>query len=81
MLANEFIRLPIHMIDRLPPGAPRWGLGHKQAMRDWHKRTIAVMGQPSRFPQRTPGSLSIQRARQVGNACGAHLGQRASPHL
>ena len=25
MLANEFIRLPIHMVDRLPPGTPRWG--------------------------------------------------------
>ena len=50
MLANEFIRLPIHMIDRLPPGAPRWGLGHKQAMRDWHKRTIAVMGPTQQIP-------------------------------
>ena len=27
MLANEFIRLPIHMVDRLPPGTPRWGAG------------------------------------------------------
>ncbi len=50
MLANEFIRLPIHMLDRLPPGTPRWGLGHKQAMRDWHKRTIAVMGPTQQIP-------------------------------
>ncbi len=33
MLANEFIRLPIQMVDRMPQGTPRWGLGHKQAMR------------------------------------------------
>jgi choline dehydrogenase-like flavoprotein len=50
MLANEFIRLPIHMIDRMPPGTPRWGLGHKQGMRDWHKRTIAVMGPTQQIP-------------------------------
>jgi choline dehydrogenase-like flavoprotein len=50
MLANEFIRLPIHMIDRLPPGTPRWGKGHKQAMRDWHKRNIVVMGPTQQIP-------------------------------
>jgi choline dehydrogenase-like flavoprotein len=50
MLANEFIRLPIHMIDRLPPGTPRWGLAHKQAMRDWHKRSIVIMGPTQQIP-------------------------------
>ncbi len=50
MLANEFIRLPIHMIDRLPPGTPRWGLAHKQAMRRWHKRTIVIMGPTQQIP-------------------------------
>ncbi len=50
MLANEFIRLPIHMIDRLPPGTPRWGQGHKQAMREWHRRTIVVMGPTQQIP-------------------------------
>jgi choline dehydrogenase-like flavoprotein len=50
MLANEFIRLPIHMIDRLPPDTPRWGLGHKQAMRDWHKRSIVIMGPTQQIP-------------------------------
>jgi choline dehydrogenase-like flavoprotein len=50
MLANEFIRLPIHMLDRLPPEAPRWGLGHKQAMRDWHKRSIVIMGPTQQIP-------------------------------
>jgi choline dehydrogenase-like flavoprotein len=50
MLANEFIRLPIHMVDRLPPGTPRWGLAHKQAMRAWHKRSIVVMGPTQPIP-------------------------------
>lgn len=50
MLANEFIRLPIHTIDRLPPNTPRWGLGHKQAMRDWQKRTIVVIGPTQQIP-------------------------------
>lgn len=50
MLANEFIRLPIHMVDRLPPGTPRWGLEHKQAMRAWHKRSIVVMGPTQPIP-------------------------------
>ncbi|HTW49743.1 MAG TPA: GMC family oxidoreductase [Acidobacteriaceae bacterium] len=50
MLANEFIRLPIHMVDRLPPGTPRWGLGHKQAMRAWHRRSIVVLGPTQPIP-------------------------------
>ncbi|HWG21978.1 MAG TPA: GMC family oxidoreductase [Terracidiphilus sp.] len=53
MLANEFIRLPIHMIDRLPEGTPRWGLAHKQAMREWHKRSIVVMGPTQQIPTAT----------------------------
>jgi choline dehydrogenase-like flavoprotein len=50
MLANEFIRLPIHMVDRMPPGTPRWGLGHKQAMRHWHKQSIFIMGPTQQIP-------------------------------
>jgi choline dehydrogenase-like flavoprotein len=50
MLANEFIRLPIHMVDRMPPGTPRCGLGHKQAMRQWHKRSIIIMGPTQQIP-------------------------------
>jgi choline dehydrogenase-like flavoprotein len=50
MLANEFIRLPIHMVDRLPANTPRWGAGHKQAMRDFHKRTIVIMGPTQQIP-------------------------------
>jgi len=50
MLANEFIRLPIHMVDRLPEHTPRWGLGHKQAMRRWHKQSIVIMGPTQQIP-------------------------------
>ena len=50
MLANEFIRLPVQMFDRMPPNAPRWGLGHKQAMRNYYKRNIAVMGPTQQIP-------------------------------
>ena len=50
MLANEFIRLPIHNVDRLPADTPRWGLGHKQAMRHWHKRSIVIMGPTQQIP-------------------------------
>jgi choline dehydrogenase-like flavoprotein len=50
MLANEFIRLPIQMIDRLPANTPSWGLGHKHAMRNFYKRNIVVMGPTQQIP-------------------------------
>jgi choline dehydrogenase-like flavoprotein len=50
MLANEFIRLPIHSVDRLPANTPRWGLGHKQAMRGWHRRSIVIIGPTQQIP-------------------------------
>jgi choline dehydrogenase-like flavoprotein len=50
ILANEFIRLPIQMVDRMPGGTPRWGLAHKQAMRSFFKRNIAVMGPTQQIP-------------------------------
>jgi len=50
MLANEFIRLPIQMVDRMPADTPRWGLAHKQAMRRFFKRNIVVMGPTQQIP-------------------------------
>ncbi len=50
MLANEFIRLPIQMIERMPSDTPRWGPAHKQAMRNFYKRNIAVMGPTQEIP-------------------------------
>lgn len=50
ILANEFIRLPIQMVDRLPAATPRWGLAHKQAMRACFKRNIVVMGPTQQIP-------------------------------
>jgi len=49
-ICNEFIRLPIQMVDRMPPGTARWGLKHKQAMRQYFKRNIAVMGPTQQIP-------------------------------
>jgi choline dehydrogenase-like flavoprotein len=50
MLCNEFTRLPVQIFDRMPPDAPRWGLGHKQAMRSFYKRNIAVQGPTQQIP-------------------------------
>lgn len=50
MLANEFIRLPIHMVDKLPDKTPRWGLAHKQAMRNYFKRSVVIMGPTQQIP-------------------------------
>ena len=50
LLANEFIRLPIHMLDRMPPGTPRWGLAHKQAMRQYRRQSIVIMGPTQQIP-------------------------------
>jgi choline dehydrogenase-like flavoprotein len=61
MLANEFIRLPIHMLDRLPDGTPRWGLGHKQAMRAYHRRSIVIMGPTQQIPMAS-GRVTVDPA-------------------
>jgi choline dehydrogenase-like flavoprotein len=50
MLANEFIRLPIQALGSLPPGTPRWGKGHKDAMRQYYRHTIAVQGPTQEMP-------------------------------
>jgi choline dehydrogenase-like flavoprotein len=50
MLANEFIRLPIHLLGTLPPGTPRWGAGHKDAMRKLYLHTIMVQGPTQEMP-------------------------------
>jgi choline dehydrogenase-like flavoprotein len=61
MLANEFIRLPIHMVDKVPNGTPRWGLGHKQAMRAYHKRSVVIMGPTQQIPTAT-GRVTVDPA-------------------
>ena len=50
MLANEFVRLPIQFLDMLPPGTPRWGKAHKDAMRKYYRHTIAVQGPTQEMP-------------------------------
>lgn len=50
MLCNEFIRLPIQFLAQLPPRTPRWGTGHKDAMRKYYRHTIAVQGPTQEMP-------------------------------
>jgi choline dehydrogenase-like flavoprotein len=50
MLANEFIPMPYLYTNTRPPGAPRWGLAHKEAQRRYYKRTMCVMGPVQEMP-------------------------------
>jgi choline dehydrogenase-like flavoprotein len=50
MLANEFIRLPIQFSDDQPPGTPSWGKAHKDFMRRYYRRHIAVQGPTQDMP-------------------------------
>jgi len=50
MLANEFIRLPIQFLGMLPPGTPRWGQAHKDAMRKYYRHTVAAQGPTQEMP-------------------------------
>ena len=50
MLCNEFIRLPIQFVGVRPPKAARWGKTHKDFMRSFYRRTIAVQGPTQDIP-------------------------------
>ena len=50
LLANEFIRLPVQFLNWREPEAPRWGLAHKQFMRQWYRRSMGVMGPVQEMP-------------------------------
>jgi choline dehydrogenase-like flavoprotein len=50
LLANEFIRLPIHFANMRPPDVPRWGKAHKNYMRGWYRRSIRIMGPVQEMP-------------------------------
>jgi choline dehydrogenase-like flavoprotein len=50
LLCNEFIRLPYLFTGVRPPGAPRWGLGHKRFQRDWYRRCVRVVGPVEEMP-------------------------------
>ncbi|MGH9650138.1 MAG: GMC family oxidoreductase N-terminal domain-containing protein, partial [Terriglobales bacterium] len=43
-LADEFVRLPYNFSQLRVPGVPRWGAAHKDFVRKWFKRHIAVHG-------------------------------------
>lgn len=51
MLANEFIRLPYQFIGGFrPPGLPRWGKAHKDFVRRFYRRSVAVQGPTQEMP-------------------------------
>ena len=50
MLANEFIRLPYQFVGMLPPDVPTWGQAHKDFMRNFYRRAIAVQGPTQEMP-------------------------------
>src|SRR6185503_19698830 len=51
MLADEFIELPIIFWARqLPPDLPRWGMAHKQFMRENYTRVLRVTGPVQEIP-------------------------------
>lgn len=49
-LANEFVRLPYNFSQLRVPGVPRWGAAHKEFVRKWFKRHIAVHGPVQEMP-------------------------------
>ncbi len=49
-LSNEFIRLPYHLASLRPPGVPRWGAAHKEFMRKYYRRSLAVHGPVQEMP-------------------------------
>jgi choline dehydrogenase-like flavoprotein len=53
MLANEFIRLPYQFVGMLPPEVPKWGPAHKDFMRRYYRRAIAVQGPTQEMPMFT----------------------------
>jgi choline dehydrogenase-like flavoprotein len=50
LLCNEFIMLPYLYSNMRPPGAPRWGLAHKDFQRRHYKHTFTVMGPVQEMP-------------------------------
>ena len=50
MLCNEFIRLPYQFVGQVPPDVPRWGQAHKEFMRHFYRRSMAVQGPTQEVP-------------------------------
>ncbi len=50
LIANDFIRPPYNFANRRPPGAPRWGLAHKEFQRSNYKRLVLVTGPIQQMP-------------------------------
>jgi choline dehydrogenase-like flavoprotein len=80
MLANEFTRLPIQYVGTLPPGTPRWGQAHKDYMRRFYKRSIAVMGPVQEMPLFEARVQLDPRVRDAWDIPVARLSGARHPH-
>ena len=59
MLADDFVVQPINFQKwRVPAGVPRWGLAHKQWMRDHYTRMLLVTGPVQEIPS-PDGRVSV----------------------
>ena len=79
-LCNEFVRLPIQMIERMPPVTPRWGLAHKQAMRKFYKRNIGVMGPTQQIPSADARMTLDPRVKDKWGLAVARISGNVHPH-
>jgi choline dehydrogenase-like flavoprotein len=50
VIANDFIKLPIHFTSILPPGTPRWGQAHKDHMRNHFRHYLGVKSPIQEMP-------------------------------
>ena len=80
MLANEFIRLPIQYVGTLPPGMPRWGQAHKDYMRRYYRRSMAVMGPVQEMPLFDARVQLDPRVRDAWDIPVARLSGARHPH-
>ncbi|HZU28199.1 MAG TPA: GMC family oxidoreductase, partial [Bryobacteraceae bacterium] len=80
MLANEFIRLPYHMVAMGPPGTPRWGQAHKDFMRTAYRRTVMIQGPTQEMPVFAARVEADPEVRDYWNIPVARLSGGRHPH-
>jgi choline dehydrogenase-like flavoprotein len=80
MLANEFTRLPIHLVNWQPPGVPRWGAAHKEYMRRYYRRSLMVFGPTQEMPVFDCRVELDPRVRDHWGIPVARLSGRSHPH-
>ena len=80
MLANEFIRLPYQFVNYVPPKTPRWGPAHKDFIRQWYKRCMAVMGPVQEMPMFEARVQADPKVKDYWGIPVARMSGRKHPH-